>query len=1550
MPCCTKSTCRFISSFAVFSVFFISTIAQEDDYYYDYYGDYGYYYYYDDDDPNVVTSTIESELATTTEKPEPNVFISTIESELAATTRKPELTEETEVFTSTIESELAKPEEEPQGFTMAEYLTRAGYDTDYLLYSDEYEKYDPYAPVSYLDPSIYVPPTDPPELQGQVDLKEMYDDAKRKESENAYKGWESSAPMFGGLSDEQVEYLTTWLATTTVEPHLETVSLVDFSLDVSVAPSDLHVLTSGVAQSLNVSVDNIILGEQEPRSRRMSGLGLFRVDYKIMVPPNADSRNIVVQASKLSTGGTDESVMLTMELAKTIGVVANDIILDPVEKPSLKKTKVAITFNGSIADTSEQLSARLAFQDGAHQEASSAVNLCADDSDFVDPQGYRCSDWPGYDCSDRRWLRSERPYTSNGLAAVRVMCLLSCGDCSPAGRLSDKDLAESCMDDPIVSKLCALWRNLDCSLAPSLGYPTSYAQLLLARCPAACRLCTGKPPVCEDPSGFRDENGASCSSWNVSTCFSLKGANKTRGGVLEVQAQCRDSCGLCPSGSESQRLLGEAKSCQDTNTFNFGQASVPCNYFVGRSCSYPTLLLDTRWLLGPRGALSWHEKLWGDCPLTCGICKPVVRPTPSVLHMDCEDDPFLRDWCISEWGGRDCSKWRSMVIPTDGDALLGKTIADRCPHTCATCTEPSCGPGLFRRAGTSKCETCPKGKYAAKLRTGEAAKVCDFAWPGSFVATTGAITSVRCSAGSFSSQAGRSSCDLCSPGRFSANAGSSGCAICSLGFFQKAEGALECNRCSRGTIGLNEGSSSCTPCPVVGGFLSTTIIDGAIGFDMCVCPVGRYRPVGLHSGCHQCPASLLCKGGHIWNNHAQDFTVFLESGYMSTGGEPYSAYTCAPKGAKAVCRASRPVPKLLPENVPETYSACDDGAFGTRCHQCPERQYLSSTGCENCGDVNYGLVLFIIGGLLIIQFLGFFITYRGQAVDNDDWASTMHSSKKRVDSVTTADLVNNKLLCAPRRSKSSTNIAGSTRMLGTLQVFASLRSLNISWPIEMQWTWQLYAPFDWVVYLGLFLIHSECTFRVTNITLITLISTVPLVVILLDVLTLANTKMLLGQKTNWSAVVNTVGTLVALLFVSISMFSMQLFMSEEMPNGKKYVVGHPGLEVGSTQWLTMIPFAIFMVVFYCCGFYAYVLCASVFAPQISSKYGSFMRVAFLYTESRPQCFLWKLIDITYAFSLSLVRTVTSNPRIQVYLTMFVVGAITIIEAQMRPFPYALSNTETVYMKLAMFLFLCAAIPPSAGQEDGFISIAGYLIAIAVIGFLVPWEIWQRRGRQSALQSMRTISRSNILFMLSTHIPLDVFLRRTVSLYEEDLRFMSNFSARLSLTFLGIPIHLIQTCRDASKQYRSIQDTVEISSAITNSSNLVAKAEMLQAKRGNLDNIEKTDEEKFVSCFQNGDELEVVSESELRQLYKVLNRGRQLTLEEIVEMIPLMHVNRVDEPSRQELKSGASFGPDCSIQIDQVSQTCPPSSSGGVDRTPTTCAEEMKVIKPVSVKV
>lgn len=148
---------------------------------------------------------------------------------------------------------------------------------------------------------------------------------------------------------------------------------------------------------------------------------------------------------------------------------------------------------------------------------------CVDEPDFVDTEGFTCTDWSpelGFSCDKA----VDEGYTVDEQAAIMKACPKSCGLCQGGAK-----------KPPMAAQ----------SAAPVVDVTTT-----------TTTTTTAKPANCDDSSTFRDSEGFACNEWGPDAGYACSAATE-QGYSAEEQAvimhKCRKSCQLCDNALPSVR-------------------------------------------------------------------------------------------------------------------------------------------------------------------------------------------------------------------------------------------------------------------------------------------------------------------------------------------------------------------------------------------------------------------------------------------------------------------------------------------------------------------------------------------------------------------------------------------------------------------------------------------------------------------------------------------------------------------------------------------------------------------------------------------------------------------------------------------------------------------------------------------------------------------------------------------------------------------------------------------------------------------------------------
>jgi len=1013
---------------------------------------------------------------------------------------------------------------------------------------------------------------------------------------------------------------------------------------------------------------------------------------------------------------------------------------------------------------------------GVYRVSVPVVDWCADDESLIDELTESCDGWKGYDCTDAdKWTGSEKPYTAEGLAHVQKWCSFSCGFCQKAPRTPTAELmAPTCQDDANYTDFCKRWRGLNCNWATQMGYPTFYQELLLSRCPMSCGSCTpaSGPATCEDTPGFVDEKGNTCDLWNPKACgYEQSGYGYTRHGVMQVQANCRASCGICEA-TPSQNLVqtsvpgyygnlynstgAQYDTCEDDSSYSYIKL-FSCMDFIGKFCTIGTLYLTQRWMMGPGGSgvgpwgvWLWHKPLWDSCPVSCGLCDPPARVTPEASLIECEDDEYFEDWCQYRFEGQDCYTWelRVNVALTGEKERYNTTLFDRCPYTCGLCTPPTCAAGTRRDKVAHECVGCTEGRYAATARTGKAAATCSATLPGDYVSGANATSYSRCEPGYFSATAGSIGCDICPPGRYSDMFSAPGCTSCELGFYQDEYNATSCKRCPAGTYANQTDMSFCYTCPMD----RTTFWLSAVSLYECACPEGTYQPLGrVHELCEPCPGGMRCPGGHPYMNASMDFTGLLTEGHMSLPEDPWVVYTCM--GTSTTCPGERAMAK----NDGEIDVVCKLNRNGVRCADCPPNSYQQNGECKDCGDDS--AVNAIWKGLLavLLALYGTAMSYRKQGKETTAaWMMVM-------------------------------------AFVSFVQVLQALSKIPLDWPNELTEFFKILQIASIPGFFTVFELRSECIMGTSTIAALIRDAAIPLIpffnfgVIFLIFLCL-------GKKLYKPYVLNVIASVIVGFFVSICAMAVQLFPYEQMPapNTKRFVRAMPGVELYSSTWYSCLPITLLAVVVYCGGSFVYVLRGVVIAPRRVTEDETFAeQYDFILGDINPAAWWWIVINLSYAFILSLIQAISGDVFVQIYMSMLLLTCIILIQLAVQPNVHRSVNNVEITLSLTNLVFLIFAT--AFFKEEDLLAQDTALhawIMIAVIGLVLVFTVfsiinWVRDALKSTPlgKAARVAFRARDVMTMLSQLPESKFLGLASQMQESDRQLLKRTTDMLVGVFL-----------------------------------------------------------------------------------------------------------------------------------------------------------------------
>jgi len=300
-------------------------------------------------------------------------------------------------------------------------------------------------------------------------------------------------------------------------------------------------------------------------------------------------------------------------------------------------------------------------------------NDCMDDKEFVDEDGYYCSEWYGYTCENARakWF-----YSLEGELDLLRRCPKTCGTCNPQGREEEEDLEGQCKDSSSFvddqGYGCKDWEGYFCIDAALKWFYSEAGQADIFRnCPQTCGTC-GQSGCRDDPT-YVDEFGYACNDWRGYICTNaVNDWEYSPEGQAEIEESCKGSCGICddvdPNCSNDYDFLdAQGYDCSDWEGYDCNAAVSDYGYSQGEM-----------------------EDILMSCKRTCKTC-----------DMEPEEPTFLdfegfKKLCSKNENKSDCLFYGCTFNKKKDKCQMKKESKVKCkkvkdPFTCALigCTPPA---------------------------------------------------------------------------------------------------------------------------------------------------------------------------------------------------------------------------------------------------------------------------------------------------------------------------------------------------------------------------------------------------------------------------------------------------------------------------------------------------------------------------------------------------------------------------------------------------------------------------------------------------------------------------------------------------------------------------------------------------------------------------------------------------------------------------------------------------------------------------------------------
>jgi len=160
------------------------------------------------------------------------------------------------------------------------------------------------------------------------------------------------------------------------------------------------------------------------------------------------------------------------------------------------------------------------------------------------------------------------------------------------------------------------------------------------------------------------------------------------------------------------------------------------------------------------------------------------------------------------------------------------------------------------------------------------------------------------------------------------------------------------------------------------------------------------------------------------------------------------------------------------------------------------------------------------------------------------------------------------------------------------------------------------------------------------------------------------------------------------LDISICAMTFSLFVTVQQPNSREMLVDFPGVELGSDEWMTMLPIGILALLCYTVRRVASVTYTVVAAPsQVVKNVGFLERADHIVGKQRPGAWWWALPELCFAVGLSLAMVLPPTVSGKLYVSLFLTLVYCIALFKVRPNEFSAGNTVEMALKLALLAFL-----------------------------------------------------------------------------------------------------------------------------------------------------------------------------------------------------------------------------------------------------------------------
>lgn len=551
-----------------------------------------------------------------------------------------------------------------------------------------------------------------------------------------------------------------------------------------------------------------------------------------------------------------------------------------------------------------------------------------------------------------------------------------------------------------------------------------------------------------------------------------------------------------------------------------------------------------------------------------------------------------------------------------------------------------------------------------------------------------------CETGTFTPNKGMTACEACAPGSYQSQPGKTDCDSCLAGTYSGGA-AASCHSCDVGQWQNETGQSSCSPCDAAG--VLTTEWPGSTSEEECVCPEGTYMPLEATAAlCEDCPEGMECELGSDLGNVVRGSGPFpddqppfpqLLSGYMTLASEPTRVFKCLPEsnclgGGTASCALMRAT----------TQPACGE---------CADGSYSTGGNCYECGDL-------------------------------DAWPFVFTSIVALVGLALVTKAVNRNLL------QQSSSVIMSVVMLGLL--FSGIQAMGVFKQMSIEWGGGVEAFFDMINLLSfdLEVLRPQCIVGsdspATSFVVRQLVAPCGALFVLL---VLCIKKAWVPSTSIMIELVNTVGTLTNIFFISIVTSGVSPFICYRHPSGDRSMVAASSIlcfdshrhdvmmAVGVTS-LTLVPLPFLAAVGYFIIHYQGYLATS----KEAHSQNALTAMRFLYFRYWARTYYYGVVLLVRSLLICLVPVVISDDvALQICVMAAIIGFMALVQQDLKPWRSRLTNFMDGAMCISLILLLLSGAlvadleaDPDTVEVVGIMAISTLLIS-AGVGLM--WALFNR---------------------------------------------------------------------------------------------------------------------------------------------------------------------------------------------------------------------------------